>query len=206
MMLSPPNKGSQAASLHVNDGDMSDGDGAAAEQLIPDSEFLRCLNNAFQKDPKCKTKFLINESLQNRQGINPGVPCVIVAGDVRDLVVDKTREGVGTVSKMAQEAWGWATALIRGGAAGKNNSTADKDTGEDAGQSGLGTGGEGKGMNSMPQGDALVSLESQLIDGIPYVVLPYLHGIIQRPSNFEDERYQVMKTFILNGQIPANRH
>ena len=56
-------------------------------------------------------------------------------------------------------------------------------------------------LGRLPEGDMLVSLESQLIRGLPFVFLSYPHGFIHRPKNMTDERYQIMKNFILKGKI-----
>ncbi len=200
MMLAPPNKGSQAALLHVDDGDNSDGDGSAAKELLPDSRFLNCLNNIPQKGSKCETEFMINPYLQNRQGINPDIPCVIVAGDVRDVVIDKTYEGVSLVKKMAQETWDWVNILIQG-EGGSQSNMAGKDRADDSGLSDEEAVKDYADKNNIPRGDLLVSLESQLIEDVPYIILPYPHGFMQRPESFEDERYRVMKSFILTGRL-----
>jgi len=41
--------------------------------------------------------------------------------------------------------------------------------------------------------DLLVFLQSQLIKGVPFALLPYPHGFIHQPTGYDNDRYSVMK-------------
>ena len=169
VMLATPNGGSFASLIHIEPDIVTernrDGTGAAAQEILSYSDFLNCLNNMSQMPLACKNTFLIDKSLQGLTGLNPDIPCAIVAGEVRGLIINLLNKLVDAASGTSFEET--FDSLM--------NFT----------------------LNKIPQGDVLVSLENQLIRGIPFYLLPAPHGFIHRPKDGQDDRYLIMKRFIL---------
>ena len=169
VMLATPNGGSFASLIHIEPdivtGRNRDGNGAAASEILSYSDFLNCLNNMSQMPLACKNTFLIDKSLQGLTGLNPDIPCAIIAGEVRGLFINLLTNLVDAASGTSfEETFDSLMNFI---------------------------------LDKIPQGDVLVSLENQLIRGIPFYLLPAPHGFIHRPKDGQDDRYLIMKRFIL---------
>jgi hypothetical protein len=183
LMLATPNGGSLASRLHLEPGktpdNNMDGDGTASKELLEGSPFLNCLNNRSETPLVCAKTFLVNRSLQDHRGLNPNVPCAILAGNVKMGLVDSLKrigKDVGDFLKkwLGKEAEDWVKEAV---------SAINK-----------------KILEKIPEGDILISLENQLIKGVPFDFLPYAHGFIHRPKDRSDKRYVLMKRFILHGE------
>ena len=111
--------------------------------------------------------------------MNPDIPCAIIAGEVKETIV----EGINNSSSKWQE---WCREWFSPGVSDLVQKFMDE----------LKT-----PLCDIPAGDLIVSLENQLIEGVPYITLPYIHGFIHQPKSNKDKRYMAMKLFLLTGNI-----
>ncbi len=187
LMLATPNHGSLAALLHFEPDPFKtrnvDGDGTAAMEILPGSPFLDCLNRRSKRPDECSRTFKIDRNLQDARGLNPDIPCAILAGEVMEKLKEKAQKEGKALGVEIQELFGngagnWFDGLFQGLSS--------------------------RFFDKMQQGDLLVSLKSQLIEGVPHAILPYAHGFLQTPDDTNDVRYRAMKNFILKGKLDNN--
>ena len=184
LMLATPNDGSLASLLHfepsrIFEEDM-DGDGSASTEIMKGSDFLNCLNNKSEMPLECKRLWMIDKTLQDYRGLNPDIPCAILAGEVKMGIISYLNR-IGTELESAAGKW-----------LGKKAEDWVKRSLNNINK---------KILDKIPEGDILISLKSQLIQNVPFQFLPYPHGFINIPDNREDPRYLAMKEFILTDKI-----
>ncbi len=188
LMLATPNEGSVAGLFYFDPMRMSDndtnGESRASQEILPDSDFLNCLNNRSETPIECKRILQIDKGLQDYRGLNPAVPCAILAGEVKHSLVSNIEDAgkkVGFFLKdwFGQDAEDWVKNVM---------DRINRDI-----------------SAKFPDGDLLVTLKSQLIHAVPYGFAPYPHGFIHRPEDRSDKRYLMMKEFILKGTLTDTR-
>ncbi len=183
LMLSTPNWGSPAALIHFDTGDspeMDDEIHSIANQILPESRFLNCLNNRSENPADCEENFSIDLGLQDHRGLNPKIPCAILAGDVRSKLLKGFETFGNELERLCQNWFGQ-----------KGENWIDQR------KKGI----KEKVLDKIPEGDILISLKNQLIQDVPFCIFAYPHGFMHRPKNRQDKRYLAMKKFILAGVI-----
>jgi len=188
LMLATPNRGSMASLIHLEPswvpGNEMDGNGEASDEILSNSDFLDCLNNRSKMPIACKNQFFMDQSLQGHTGLNPDIPTAIVAGEIKSKIVEGVEQTSEQIKSWVKSWFGAKSAEYANKALNELREMLDK----------------------LPPGDVLVSLENQLIKGVPFVLLPYPHGFIHRPEDKKDNRYIIMKRFVLTGDIGGISH
>ena len=176
LMLATPNAG------RLIGAPVGQGAGPTSGGVAPD-DFMNCLNNVEDLKVGCRDRYLIDSGLQNPVGLNPEVRCAVMAGEVKANVASGLNVSMGNLKD-------WLIA----------NFGVEAGVGADNLQIQL-----NKLLDKLPPGDVVVSLKNQLIKDVPFEFLPYAHGLLHRPKDRDDDRYVMMKRFILTGTISETR-
>ena len=197
LMVGTPNHGCDLAIMHL-DTDFGDGDGAASLELLEDSDLLKTLNNK-TNDISLKQKYHINEKLQDHRGLNPGVDYAIIAGEVTQSIKDRIAEAKKGVMGFITELFDLFDDILYEFL----GESLDKDSALGFFESLANEGNLSfeQIINDISHGDLIVTLESALIDGVPYITIPYFHENLILPIDEIDIRYILIKQFIVEGNL-----
>ena len=193
LMIGTPNHGSDLAILHF-DNDLEDGDGTASRELLVESDFLNALNNKTD-DPVLKKKYRINSQLQNETGLNPMIRHTVIAGEMTQKIRDKMEQSQDELYGIAGEVAVFFDKLFN------RNSNRDELMNRFDESYRQGNKSIDKMIDEIPPGDLIVTLESAVIEDVPYVTIPFTHMGLILPETSEDIRYQLIKDFLLNGKL-----
>ena len=184
LMVGTPNHGTNRAILHF-DGFDADGDGTAARQLLAGSDFIMVLNR--QTSKAAAHQFMIKPGLQNSQGINPDVPCAIIAGEVvQKTIQDMKKAGIQTSLNM-EILFEEFLKLLRENFAITVDSEAIKKWLYEFLSPILEK--INNSLSSIPGSDLIVPLNSALIPGVPTRIINFVHGQLLEPGGVDDIRY-----------------
>ena len=197
LIIGTPNHGSDLAVLHMEN-DFTDGDGGASIELIPGSDFLLALNNDTE-ELRLKKKYKINTQLQDEKGLNPDVPISIIAGEVTESIREELiNSHESAVNSMAEIAFFFNDFLNGFLGQGIDRHTLMMRFKESYKQ---GNNSINEMVDEIPPGDLVVNLDSAIIEGVPYITLSFTHLQLILPEDDLDIRYQVIKDYLITGNL-----
>ena len=193
LMIGTPNHGRHPGILNFN-AIFDKKDNSITKEITVGSLFLTALNNNTNK-AAIKYQFKISSDLQDFRGLNTDVQYGIIAGEytramkatmqkTHDEFVDIAEDLVIWMDEMLKEKFDRDKAMQM---LKTPNSERDKFIDEL--------------MQGIPEGDLIVDLESALIQHVPFKVIPFDHASLIIPEEAEDIRYQLIKSFLLNGSL-----